>query len=373
MNSNTDLQNLLLTAILTMSNNVNKVIDVVSDLANTVKNSNKRILEPTTNDIPLKKIREEKSIIRNKNVTKNTIIPITKNNNDNKELNIIWARISTQNQTDTLSIQQQIQTCQYYLKTNNMTNIDTVVFTIVGSGYNIKGNVQCYLDKINEYLENNYKVNLICYMSDRFLRNFSIASNYINNIINHNGSIHVIRDINNKHIIVNNINNINNIRQSLLNAENESQIKSQRMKDIYKTKFDNNITESYSNETFKNIIKFINIFLHGGPVNKINNIFKQCIDWKSHPTWIKDYYENPIYYNESNITNIDNITYFTKNYNKDDTDNRINSIARLFNEYEINIPDNFKPKTKWDSKFIKKITEYNIFDISDISDSISKI
>ena len=30
MNSNTDLQNLLLTAILTMSNNVNKVIETVA-------------------------------------------------------------------------------------------------------------------------------------------------------------------------------------------------------------------------------------------------------------------------------------------------------------------------------------------------------
>ena len=144
MNSNTDLQNLLLTS-------------------NTVK---KRILEKPTNNIPLKKSK--------------------------KEINVIWTRVSTQNQAYTLSLQQQQKICEWHLKTNNMTNIDTVVYNIVGSGYNIKKNVQIYLDKLNEYLENNYEINLICYMSDRFLRNFSIASNCINNIVNHNGSIHII-------------------------------------------------------------------------------------------------------------------------------------------------------------------------------------
>lgn len=304
MNSNNDLQNLLL-------------------ISNTVK---KRILEKPTNNIPLKKSK--------------------------KEINVIWTRVSTQNQAYTLSLQQQQKICEWHLKTNNMTNIDTVVYNIVGSGYKIKKNVQIYLDKLNEYLENNYEINLICYMSDRFLRNFSIASNCINNIVNHNGSIHIVRDINNKNIIVNNINNINIIQDSLLTAENESKIKSQRMKDIFKTKFNNNIRSSYSDETFKNIIKFINIFIHGGPVKTINLYFTDCIDWESHPNWIEDYYVNPIQYNESNIT------YFTKSSNEDDTDNRIKSIVSLFNDYKINIPENFKPKTKWDSKFIKKILEY---------------
>ena len=51
------------------------------------------------------------------------------------------------------------------------------------------------------------------------------------------------------------------------------------MKDIFKTKFNNKMTEYYSDETFKIIIKFINIFIHGGHVKNINLYFTDCIDW----------------------------------------------------------------------------------------------
>jgi len=278
------------------------------------------------------------------------------NSKSNKEKTIIWTRVSTKSQDEKISCEQQLKECNTFIEQNQSKSIPSDVMTLkmVGSGYNTNRVVSDNLKLLYSLLDDNYKITLICYMPDRFLRNKNESKKCIDTIIKKQGTIYFVKsDTNNS---LNSKDNLHKIYELLHLAEVESKIKSQKMKDSYKNNIQNKVIKNIDNLNISSLKNFITIFIYGGKLDKCINYFRDCVDWKTNKEWKQNYYNNPIEVDETLLILKNNKELFIKScQDYEDELKRCKTIINLFKTYKISVPKEFENNNRknWTLKFIE--------------------
>ena len=288
-----------------------------------------------------------------------------KENKRRKEKTIIWTRISSKNQENNTSLERQEKECKDYIqKLSNDSSLnnkyhfptDSITLKMIGSGYSLSGSVKENFNLIDGYLDDNYKLTIVCYMPDRFLRLKSKALNFITKC-NENGSvIHFVKSIDNNPLISDRKQDFEKLEEFFSLAERESQIKSTRSKDSAECKIDTLVIRSLDDPETIKIRNFIHLFLNGAQLNIVIQSFKELVDWDSHPDWYASCYDHPIDFNHNLTYTSAGVTHLTKCNSEVDKESRIESIVYLFKQFQIQIPALFNYRKRWDAKFVKRLS-----------------
>jgi DNA invertase Pin-like site-specific DNA recombinase len=355
LNSNQQLNN-------TVINRDNTVVN--TDNNTVVNSSKKRSNSEADGSIELCEFME----ISNKKQYSTNLNEKEKVNNRKKiEKTIIWTRISTKNQESGTSLDDQEKECKNYIKSKgNYFPSDSFSLRMIGSGYSLSGSVKENFDLIDSYLNDNYKIHIVCYMPDRFLRSKSKALEFIKKCNSKGGSVHFVKSVDNNPLNSNIDLDMKKIEECMNVAESESRIKSTRIKDSFESRLDTLLIKSMDDEECKKIRKFITAFLNGDKIDSINKYFIDLVKWHLYPEWGNDCKTTPIHYDPILLINKKDtsVQYLKKCGSEVDKFNRIHSIIHLFKDYKIPIPSLFKNRKRWDALFIKKIMIDHVDDIS---------
>jgi DNA invertase Pin-like site-specific DNA recombinase len=324
--------------------------------SNNSNNNNQPEIQ-SVNDTDVDKSSVDKSSVEKINVDKSNLEMeekrVEKRVRSSKEVNFIWTRISSENQENNSSLQMQLQECEKYINMNNMNSKQTIIFKNIGSGYSLSPSIKQSLDLINDYILNKkYKVNIICYMPDRLLRNKEKSIELFDLLNSNEGSIHFVQSIHNRPLISTNEEDKTNIMKLIESGQIESTIKSQRLKDQYANKVEDLYIKIMDEPETKNIKKFITYFIKGGNIKDITKLFVTLVDWDSHQNW-NEYKKEPIKFNEDKILFSRNGDYLKKAEGEEEIEVRFKDSCRLLNQYKVKIHDIFKPRKHWSDKLVK--------------------
>ena len=270
---------------------------------------------------------------------------------------VIWTRVSSDDQKNNDSLNQQRDICIEYLKENEKKYPyvkDITLNKIITSAYNINNNIRKYYSKILEK-KNTY---IICYSVDRFSRNYEYGKKIYNELKEKGSKLFFV----NEKIDTSTQEGENKFFDYLKSSEQESKIKGSKIKDIKYNHVKNLFISSLNNndiisQNIKNITNFIVSMIDGDFTKNINNNLKKIVDWEKHSYWKEDYYEKPIDFYNSIITKIDEETneemdYYNIEYSSEEE--RYKSIQKLLNDYDVDIPIQIRNK-KWSIYLIKII------------------
>lgn len=317
---------------------------------NNSKRKNSNSTEETTNknsNIELVNLTEESNEVKTKRVK------------SSKDVVFVWTRISSNNQENNTSLQLQQQECEKYIKTNDLSSNQTIIFKNIGSSYSISPSIRQSLNLVNEYVdEKKFKVTIVCYMVDRLLRNKEKALELIEKVHFSGGNIHFVKSNEDEFetLISDNPLHKNSINRLLDIAQTESKIKSNRIKDFIANKNDNLMISMLNTPEVKRFQKFIELFLEGSHVKHINTEFSKFVDWEGHPDWntIKS---KPIKFEDSSIERKGNNEFLIKAKTEIRRDERLKNLCSLFNSFKIEVPSSFQPRKRWSFDFIKLFTK----------------
>ena len=285
--------------------------------------------------------------------------PRTKRVKSSKEVVFVWTRISSNNQENNTSLQLQQQECEKYIKNNDLSSNQTIIFKNIGSGYSLSPSIRESLKLINEYIdEKKFKVTIVCYMVDRLLRNKEKALELIEKVHKSGGNVHFVKSNEEEFdtLVSDNPLHKDSINKFLDLAQAESKVKSNRIKDFIANKNDNLMISMLDNEEVKKIQKFIQLFLDGGNAKLVNTEFSKFVDWENHEDW--NYLKNkPISLEEDNVERRGNNEFLVKAQTEVRRDERLKNLCSLFNSFKIEVPKSFKPRKRWSFDFIKLFTK----------------
>jgi len=251
---------------------------------------------------------------------------------------IIYARVSSKNQMNGVSIPSQIQFCENYCIDNDYEIVDTVTETI--SAKMITKQV-----KLNKIVNENNNIHLVVYDASRLSRNLKDCINYIDLCKSKNITIHFVE----KKMISTCYSDMKHIVNDIIDSETEIRNISTRIKRAVRYKKINNTFfpsvpkygtgyrgEGLSkavvvNTNEQKIIKLIKLMFFGGKVTEIENLLKEITGNKTHKLY--DY--------SSGVDSFDRVEHGNLNY-KD--------IAEFLNYISI-----FRREKPWTSGSIKNI------------------
>lgn len=338
-----------------LSNNPNYSLPTNSSNSTNSNNKRKNSHEQTPtqiSDIELINLTEEST-------DASVSTPRTKRVKSSKEIVFVWTRISSNNQENNTSLQLQQQECEKYIKTNDLSTNQTMIFKNIGSGYSISASIKDSLKLINEYIdEKKFKVTIVCYMVDRLLRNKEKALELIEKVHTSGGNIHFVKSNVDEFstLVSDNILHKDSITKLLDIAQGESKVKSNRIKDSIANKNDNLMISMIDNESVKKIKKFIQLFLDGGNTKYISNEFSKFVDWDAHEDW--NYLKSkPITFEDDNVETRGNNQFLVKAQTEVRRDERLKNLCTLFNSFKIEVPNAFAPRKRWNFDFIKLFTK----------------
>lgn len=272
---------------------------------------------------------------------------------------IIWTRISSEKQTGNMSLDMQEREAKKYIETNKLGN-NSITLKMVGSGYTVDESIQQNIDLLHCLLEKGDQVLLICYMPDRLLRNYQIASELLDKIETSGGSVHFIKGPEGKPLVTTNSEDMPTILDCLRLAQNDSKLRSQRVQDSKNNAIREKIQKNINIPQVSRCMTFISLFLKGGTVENVYKAFRACVDWDLYPEWKKmkynrqqTYYQVPFYI-DGLIMNADRdqiVSYTTE----DDLVSRCKCILHLFKSYKIDLPDVFLPRKRWTVLFVQQL------------------
>lgn len=251
---------------------------------------------------------------------------------------VIYARVSSKNQMNGVSIPSQIQFCENYCIDNDYEIIDSVTETI--SAKTITKQV-----KLNKIVNENNNIHLVVYDASRLSRNLKDCINYIDLCKSKNITIHFVE----KKMISTCYSDMKHIVNDVIDSETEIRNISTRIKRAIRYKKINNtffpsvpkygtryigkgVSKSVTvNDNEQKIIKLIKLMFFGGKVTEIENLLKEITGNKTHKLY--DY--------SSGVYSFDRVEYGNLNY-KD--------IAEFLNYISI-----FRREKPWTSGSIKTI------------------
>ena len=305
--------------------------------------------------------KQGESTINNRNKKKRKYRDIKDENDGDEDDNscniVLWTRVSSDDQKNNDSLNQQRDICFQYFQTNekNYPYVkDITLNKIITSAYTINNNIKNYYYKLLEK-RNTY---VICYSVDRFSRNYEYGKKIYDEIKEKGGKLFFI----NEKIDTSTEEGENKFFELLKQSEQESKIRGNKIKDIKYNHIKNLLIQSFNNndiisQNIKNITNFIVSMIDGDFTKNITNNLKKIVDWEKHSDWKEDYYENPINFYDSIIKKIDEETkeemdYYNIEYSSEEE--RYKSIQKLLNEYDVDIPIQIRNK-KWSIYLIKII------------------
>jgi DNA invertase Pin-like site-specific DNA recombinase len=331
----------------------------IDSLSTNVNNSSSTVNSKRKNSDSTEEIRNQNSNIELINLTEESNEVKTKRVKSSKEIVFVWTRISSNNQENNTSLQLQQQECDKYIKNNDLSSNQTMIFKNIGSGYSLSPSIKDSLNLVNEYIDKKkFKVTIVCYMVDRLLRNKEKALELIEKVHSSGGNVHFVKSNEDEFatLISDNELHKNCINKLLDIAQTESKIKSNRIKDFIANKNDNLMINMMNNPEVKNFQKFIQLFLDGGNIKHINNEFSKFVDWESHPDW--NYLKiSPITVEDNSIEHRGNNEFLVKAQTEVRRDARLKNLCSLFNSFKIEVPNSFKPRKRWSFDFIKLFTK----------------
>jgi len=262
---------------------------------------------------------------------------------------IVWNRVSTPQQLTNFSLEIQEKMCREFLI--NIMNIKNVnkVLNNIGSAFTPNDEMK----KSYKLLYNSPSPFVVCLSVDRFSRNEKYGLSVYEKIMKKNGRMIFILDrldtINPDHKDI--------LIEKLKQAETESKIKSLRMKNSYQ--FATNMKIKTALNDLSKIRLFINSMIYGDKVQNIYKIFRELVDWESHPDW-QEFYETPI-----EFTNV----YLCKRYKVEcipNDDVSLEGISSILNDYWIKIPIQRIKNKKWSKKLLESIIEVENDDFKNV-------
>jgi DNA invertase Pin-like site-specific DNA recombinase len=202
-------------------------------------------------------------------------IDLTVDKKNNGEA-VIYARVSTKNQTTGTSIDSQLAECNKYCSDNNFKVVEKI--TEVVSARNINNQ-----NKLLEFLYEYKDTHLIIYEPSRFSRNLKDGAEIIELCKKNNIIIHFVQP----NLRTNNNNDMKDITSRIIDAQTELDTLSTRIKTSiafrkknntylssipkYGTQYikTNNIRKVESNDMEESIIQVINLMYNGGKVSEV--------------------------------------------------------------------------------------------------------
>jgi hypothetical protein len=277
---------------------------------------------------------------------------------DNNSCNVVlWTRVSSDDQKNNDSLNQQRDICFEYLKYNekNYPYIkDIKLHRIINSAYTINNNIKNYYSLLLE----NKNTYIICYSVDRFSRNYNYGKKIYEELKEKGSKLFFI----NEKIDTSIEEGEKKFLECLKLSEEESKIKGNKIKDIKYNNTKNLFIQSLNNnniisQNIKNITNFVVSMIDGDFIQNINNNLKKIVDWEKHSEWKENFYENPIHFNDSIIKKINEETkeemdFYNIEYSTEEE--RYKSVQKLLNDYDIDIPIEIRNK-KWSIYLIKII------------------
>ncbi len=351
-------------------NNDPEIDDIVRQMETTSKKSNKKVDQKVDQKVYQKVDQNVEEKVEEK-----------KQNKRKKEKTIIWTRISSKYQENNTSLDLQEKECKDYIQKLNSTSFslnntnytfptDSITLKMIGSGYSLTGSVRENFDLIDGYLDDNYKLFIVCYMPDRFLRSKNKALDFIKKCNEAGGEIHFVKSVDNCSLVSSNTENYKKIEEFFSLAENESKIKSIRSRDAAECKIDTLIIRSLDDPETVKIRKFIHSFLNGDTVENVLASFRELVNWDIYPEWYEQCYNEPIEINDSLKYTKNGTQYLSKFKLDSDKESRIHSIVYLFKQFKIEIPAFFSYRKRWDAKFIKRLSVDHLEELTSNLDNL---
>jgi len=202
---------------------------------------------------------------------------------------IIYARVSTKNQTNGVSLQSQIQFCEDYCKDKNYEVIETVTET--KSAKTLKNQ-----KNLVNIVYDNRDINIVIFEASRLSRNLKDCINLMDLCSQKNIVIHIVE----KGLISTNSNDLKVIINDLIDGQTEITNLSSRMKRSVRYKKINNIyfasvpkygfnytgtgisKKIITNPSEQKIALLIRKFYYGGSVKEIENLLAEITGDKRH-------------------------------------------------------------------------------------------
>lgn len=285
--------------------------------------------------------------------------PTHKRNQEKAVSVVIWTRISSEKQSGNMSLDMQEREAKKYIETHSLGK-NSITLNMVGSGYTVDESIQQNIDLLHTLIDRGDSVILVCYMPDRLLRNYQVASDILDKIASSEGSVHFVKGPEGKPLVTTQLSDMPIILDCLRLAQNDSKLRSQRSQDSKHNAMMEKIKQHANEVNVSRIISFITLFLKGGSVEDIYKAFRACVDWELYPDWKKlkynrqsTYYQVPFYIDGTILT--EDRLYVTEYITEEDLTTRCKCIVGLLRSYKVDVPDVFIGRKRWTLLFIQQL------------------